>query len=286
MPMARVKSGGAETAMAGVGKRIATMVAALLAGAGAARAVEVERATCPPKISDHGKVAQVIDGDTVRLADGRQVRLVGMQAPKLSLGRASVKDWPLSQEAKAALEKLALGREVGLGFGGEKIDRNGRTLAHLVVEGANAWVQGEMISAGMARVYTWPDNRACATELLAREGEARAAKRGIWALSYYRIRAPLELAQEIDTFQVVEGRVAAAAEVRGRLFLNFGKDYREDFTVTIAPQDMKPFRAIGFDPRTLVGQRIRVRGWVSLSNGPEIEATHPEQIEIVKPAVR
>ena len=138
-----------------------------------------------------------------------------------------------------------------------------------------------MISLGMARVYTWSDNRSCAAELLARESQARAAQRGIWALPFYRIRKPAELDNEIDTFQLVEGRVVSAAVVRGRIFLNFGPDYRTDFTVTIAPQDMKFFRSAGLDPRTLQGKTIRVRGWISLQNGPEIEATHPEQIEIL-----
>ena len=138
-----------------------------------------------------------------------------------------------------------------------------------------------MISAGMARVYTWSDNRACAAELIAREGAARMAKRGIWALPHYRIRSVNELDDEIDTFQIVEGEVVSADESRGRAFLNFGRDYKTDFTVTIAPEDMKLFRAISLNPSTLAGKKIRVRGWIALLNGPEIGVTHPEQIEIL-----
>ena len=145
-----------------------------------------------------------------------------------------------------------------------------------------AQTEGAMISAGMARVYTWPDNRSCAAELLARERDARAAKRGIWALPFYRVRTPAELGDdEIDKFEIVEGQVTSAAEVRGRVFLNFGRDFRTDFTVTIAPDDMKSFRAISLDPRTLTNKNIRVRGWVALLNGPEIGVTHPEQLEIL-----
>ena len=232
--------------------------------------------TCALEIVEHAKVTEVIDGDTVRLADHRQVRLVGTQAPKLSLGRKHFIDWPLGDESKAALEKLALGKAVGLGYGGLKIDRNGRTLAHLYA--GDVWIQGAMIAAGMARVYTWADNRSCIDELLAREREARSASRGIWALPYYRIRKADELASEIDTFQLVEGQVVSAAEVRDRVFLNFGRDYKTDFTLTIAPDHLKLF---GYDPRTLAGKTIRVRGWIVLLNGPEIEATHPEQIEIL-----
>ncbi len=234
------------------------------------------KSNCELEIAEHATVAEVIDGDTVRLTDHRQVRLVGTQAPKLSLGRQNFVDWPLASESRAALEKLVLGKKVGLGYGGLKIDRNGRTLAHLYVDAT--WLQGAMVSEGMARVYTWPDNRSCIDELLAREHEARAATRGIWALPYYRIRKPDELAHEVDTFQLVEGKVLSAAEVRGRVFLNFGADYKSDFTVTIAPEDAKRFT---FDPRALTGKIIRVRGWISLLDGPEIQATHPEQIEIL-----
>lgn len=232
---------------------------------------------CHLDITEHAKVAEIIDGDTVRLADHRQVRLVGTQAPKLSLGRSGFIDWPLSHEAKLALKKLVNNKDVGLGYGGTKIDRNGRTLAHLYA--GNIWVQGEMIASGMARVYTWPDNRSCVAELLAREREARAAARGIWALPYYRIRKPDELAEEIDNFQIVEGQVTSATIVRGRAFLNFGDNFRTDFTVTIAPEDL---RAFPYDPAQLDGKRIRARGWITLLNGPEIQATHPEQIELLR----
>src|SRR3546814_5034081 len=42
----------------------------------------------------------VIDGDTLTLADGREIRLVGIQAPKLALGRTGFQPWPLAEEAK------------------------------------------------------------------------------------------------------------------------------------------------------------------------------------------
>ena len=47
------------------------------------------------------------------------------------------------------------------------------------------------------------------------------------------------------------------------------------------PEDMKFFTAATLDPRTLTGKTVRVRGWISLLNGPEIGLTHPEQIEIL-----
>ena len=37
----------------------------------------------------------------------------------------------------------------------------------------------------------------------------------------------------------------------------------------------------GIDIAAYAGKRVRVRGWVARYNGPMIEATHPEQIEIL-----
>ena len=225
-------------------------------------------------------VAEVIDGDTVVLADGRQVRLVGIQAPKLPLGRPDFVPWPLADRAKAALADIALGRTVGLGFGGRRMDRHGRWLAHLLAPGG-VWVQGELLTRGLARVYSFADNRALAEEMLALEGAARDAGRGIWADPFYRVRAPEEADAETDSFQLVEGRVLSAVVVRGRGYLNFGPDWRSDFTLAIDPQSRRLFEAEGRAVESYTGLRVRARGWLKSFNGPMIEITHPEQIEVL-----
>jgi endonuclease YncB( thermonuclease family) len=235
-----------------------------------------------------GAVVAVVDGDTLMLDDGRQVRLVGIQAPKLPLGREGFETWPLAETAKAALEDLALGREVRLGHGGRQIDRHGRALAHLYrVDGSpgGLWLQGELLARGLARVYSFADNRALVAEMLALEAAARAAGRGIWADPWYRVRDPEDLVQGLadarDSFQIVEGRVADAAVVRKRGYLNFGNDWKSDFTVSIDPAALRLFEAAGLPLDGLEGRRIRVRGWVKSLNGPMIDATHPEQIEVL-----
>ena len=225
-------------------------------------------------------VAEVIDGDTVVLADGRQVRLVGIQAPKLPLGRPDFAPWPLADKAKAALAEIALGRSVELGFGGRRMDRHGRWLAHLLAPGG-LWVQGELLTRGLARVYSFADNRALAAEMLALEDAARDAGRGIWADPFYRVRAPEEADAETDSFQLVEGRVLSAVVVRGRGYLNFGLDWRSDFTLAIDPQSRRLFEAEGRAIESYTGLRVRARGWLKSFNGPMIEITHPEQIEVL-----
>ncbi len=243
-------------------------------------------AAAGPSLADGepGVAAEIVDGDTLVLEDGREVRLVGIQAPKLPLGRAGFKAWPLAGEAKAALAELAQGKRLRLAFGGRRLDRHGRLLAHLFDlsgGGEGRWLQGEMVRRGLARVYSFRDNRALVAELLALEAEARAARRGIWRLSFYRPRDAAEAGRYIGGFELVEGRVVKAAEVRGRVYLNFGQDWRQDFTATISPGERETFAAAGVDLLGLAGRRVRVRGWLKSYNGPMIEVTHPEQIEVI-----
>jgi endonuclease YncB( thermonuclease family) len=241
---------------------------------------------CGLRPGGSGRVAGVIDGDTVVLEDGSEVRLVGTQAPKLPLGRRGFPTWPLAPEARAALESLTLGKRVELRYGGERIDRHGRKLAHLFVESDGPlWVQGEMVRRGLARTYSFADNRSCVRELQSREATARTGRRGIWTNGYYRLRdaaEPAALLRLVDTYQLVEGRVLAAADVRGRIFLNFGPNYRDDFTAVVAPGDARRFRGGPIDLLALEGRRVRVRGWLENHNGPSIDVTHPEQIEIIE----
>ncbi len=245
-------------------------------------------ATPPSDASRAFDVVEVVDGDTIVLDDRSEVRMVGIQAPKLPLGRRNFPEWPLAPEARDAAVDIASRREVVLWSGGSDEDRHGRRLAHTYVrdgQGGTIWFQGEMLRRGLARVYTFPDNRACVADLLAREAAAREEGLGMWSLDTYRIINANELDRlnsREGSYELIEGRVREAKLINGRVYLNFGTDYREDFTVTISPRDMKLFRDAGVDPTDYEGRIVRARGWVRLFNGPSIDATHPEQIEVIR----
>ena len=85
-----------------------------------------------------------------------------------------------------------------------------------------------------------------------------------------------------NTFQIVEGVVRGAAVVNKWGFLNFGKNYRDDFTAVVRRRDLGQFEKAGMDFEELRGKRVRVRGWLGNRNGPKIDVTHPEQIELVQ----
>jgi endonuclease YncB( thermonuclease family) len=241
---------------------------------------------CDLSPPETGTVATVVDGETVALADGRTVRLIGAKVPMPPLGWRGDDPWPLVDEARAELSALAAGRTVELRFGGLRQDRHGHLLAHVfVVEGdSRLWLQEALIAKGLARVYSFPDNRACVTELLTREREAREKRLGLWSSSAYRIVSAVDverLGRLIHSYQLVEGTVLAVGEGGGRLYLNFASDWRSDFTVSVARKDEGAFAAAGIDLRNLTGKRVRARGFLAWRNGPMIEASHPEQIELL-----
>lgn len=230
-------------------------------------------------------VAAVPDGGTLVLDNGDKVRLIGMQAPKLAMGRAGIEDWPLAETARQTLENMVLGQKVSLKFGGTQKDRHGRVLAQ-VFTGPNQdiSVQAAMVAAGMARVYGFADNRACLDDLLAAERSARRDLKGIWADPFFAIQdaaRPGELLDRRDRFELVEGRVLLVDQVRDRIYFNFGRYWKEDFTLIMDKSAIKLFEPAGVDPFGFEGALVRVRGWIEERDGPMMALTHPEQIEVV-----
>ena len=72
-------------------------------------------------------VVEIVDGDTIRLDDGEQVRLVDLQAQKLPSGRPNFKAWPLADKSKDAHARLALGKRLHLdSMGGNGNGTGGR----------------------------------------------------------------------------------------------------------------------------------------------------------------
>ena len=238
----------------------------------------------PDQPADGGQavVSAVIDGDTVVLADGRQLRLAGIAAPKRPLDRPDDAPWPLADTARSALATLVVGKTVQLAASGTGSDRYGRIVAQLrTADGI--WVEGELLRGGLARVCSTADDRARVGEMLALEGEARAAGRGLWSDPYYRVRPADDAGDAIGSFQLVEGKAGRVTTIHGVTYVEFGADWRSDFTVAIGAPARRLFVAAGLAPDSLAGRRIRVRGWLRSRYGPLIEATHPEQIELLPP---
>jgi len=222
-------------------------------------------------------IAAAIDGDTLQLADGRLLRLAAIMAPKGAE--------PLAAAASTAFAEAA-GRSLLLEFGPRQMDRHGRLLAQAWLAAADgtkeAWLQAMLVGEGLARVAGTEDTRASVLELLRIEEQARNARRGLWADPAYRVRTPDDLGAALNSFQIVQGRVLAVALVRSGGYLNFGADYKTDFTLSFSRESLRRLQESGLVFKSLQGVRLRARGWLRSFNGPLIDITHPEQIEVLE----
>jgi len=213
-------------------------------------------------VDERATVAQVIDGDTLRLRDGRSVRFIGINTPEI--GRQGKPSEPLAEAARKTLQTL-LGKNatVGLRFGRERQDRYGRVLAHVYLSGGKS-VEAALLAAGLAAQIVVPPNVAMLACYRAVEARARRAAKGVWR-GIYRPVPVNEVPRDARGFRIIRGRVVRVGESRRSLWLNFrprpGEGPREGVVVRIAREDLRWFG--GIQPQTLRGKTIIVRGWLS-----------------------
>ncbi len=255
-----VRIAGAVTALAG-----------LIVGACCGPAL----AACELPLQGDGRVDSVLDARTFRLADGREVRLAGLE---LAAGEAD--------RSKAALASLIGERDVALHGADDTPDRYGRQTAFVVLKGLTTPVQFELLSRGEALVSATVSDKACSSALLDAEAAARAARRGIWSGSAALKNAerPDDILAGKGRFAVVEGTVTSARLAGATFYVNFGRRWTRDFAVTISRRMMASVEASGVDLKSLKDKRVRVRGWIEKRGGPRIEVTHAGQIELMDAA--
>ena len=241
----------------------ATAATALVSGATAQEACKL------PGLGT-ATVASVRDGRTLLLTDGRELRLAAIEADDAS---------------RAALNALAAGRTLQLEKLGPEQDRYGRVVAIAYTDDARESLQQVMLAQGQARVSGRVGNRPCAELLLKAEHTARATVRGIWADPNFAPLPSHDIARITAVrgqFALVEGKVLSVRESGATIYVNFGRRWTQDFAVTILKRHRRDFAAAGIEPKELEGRRIRVRGWVEQRRGPMMEASVPEQIEVIR----
>jgi endonuclease YncB( thermonuclease family) len=252
-------------------------VAALLPASGFAEPIPA----CAGAVEIGGTVVSRIEQNGVLITtDGIAIRLEGIRLPSARQDRAP---GVYTDQAYGLARELTRSRSVTLTAVEPKQDRYDRVRAQVFANSTDnqVWVQKRLLELGLARVAIAPDRTECAAELFAAEAAARVAHRGLWASPSYAIRTPETVAADIGTFQVVEGRVLSTNMNGGRVYLDFGLDWRTDFTATISPEDRVKFDSLGIDPRRYEGKMVRVRGLVQQLNGPSIEIANPQSVEVL-----
>ncbi|MGE3229535.1 MAG: thermonuclease family protein [Hyphomicrobium sp.] len=236
--------------------------------------------TCRLEDDTRAGVTRVVDGETLALDDGRTLRLAGALATK-----------PDDPSAVRALEALVAGRTLALRTDGRRSDRYGRVLAQAFLVplgeagGEEVWVQNRLVRDGMARASALPGNGTCLALLLAAEREARLTRRGLWRDVRYRVRAADDaraLMSLVGQFALVAGRVAGVTRTRQTVFINFGADWRRDFTATLPGRIAEKSEEEAGWLLALEGKSVRVRGWIERRNGPLIALGSADEIEVLE----
>ncbi len=226
------------------------------------------------------KVTKVIDPLTFMGEDKNIYSLSGIEIPNLQTGK---KDFTL--EASKTLALLIEDKDLKLYTTKTRdkgrINRMNQMLVQAELKQARIWIQGELLAAGLARVKTTAGNPEMRDAMLAIEAKARDAKKGLWVDNALQVLTPETAIGHENSFAIIEGTPKAAAITRNMIFLNYGDDYKKDFTVGIPTSLRVAFSKKKINPLQMANTKIRVRGWVQSYNGPFIEIDHPEQIEIL-----
>jgi endonuclease YncB( thermonuclease family) len=196
-------------------------------------------------------VQRVVDGDTLRLNDGRSVRMIGLNTPEL--GKKGRSDEPFAVAARKRLEALVSASDgrVGLLPGKESKDHYGRTLAHVYsADGAN--LEAQMLAEGLGFLVAVPPNVDLVDCQQAAERSARQAALGIWRQS------PVLKADQISAsgFAVLSGRVSKVQRNRGGVWI----ELQDSVVLRVAPNLLARFDAAALEK--LKGRQIEARGWV------------------------
>lgn len=235
------------------------------------------------KTGGRGKIRAVIDPMTIQLGGGKTIRLAGIEVPDADPARPG----DIAISAQELLKSLASGKSAALHVSRDRVrgrsNRLGQTLAQVELEGGKdapaQWLQGALLEKGLARVRPETDSPELVKRMLDIEARARAGRVGLWALPEYAVLSHEAAAGKIGSFQIVEGVLREVSAVRGTLYLNFGDNWRTDFSGGIEPQARTALTRAGIKPLDWKGKRVRLRGFVEERNGPYIAIDFPSQIE-------
>lgn len=225
------------------------------------------------------QIRKVIDGDTVVLANGQHLRIIGINTPEMNFGkrRQSEGPQPYAKEARLYLNRwIENSKQVYVSVGKEQKDRYGRTLAHLYSSlhrdprldgsGVRYNIAAQLIRRGLGFYIAIPPNLGQSACLKQVESQARAERLGLW--QSFTAQHP-ENGKSLKTgFQLVSGRIVKVSKAANSWWLEFNGQ----LVLRISSKNTGYFGTQKL--RALVGHSVSVRGWV-IDRGSKYE-NHPK----------
>jgi hypothetical protein len=225
-------------------------------------------APCQFESQGEGRVAAIVDARSLRLDDGREIRLTGIET---------------TAATKQALTSLLVGRDVTLRSADDTPDRYGRQGALVFIGDNETSVQAALLAQGNAIVSAEITDKDCAAALMTSEAQARRQKMGNWTdpTAIKNAESPDDILARIGRFMVVEGKVLSVRQAGATTYLNFGRNWTRGFAVTISRRMLPAFENAGISLKSLENKRVRVRGWVEGNTGPRIDVRLVGQVELL-----
>jgi hypothetical protein len=257
-----------------VSRRIAVITArALLAVLGGSFASPPAHAACLPPEGPPQLVERIEDARTIVLRDGTRLRLTSVEPAVDFLGAGP-------DPLPARLAALLADAPVAFRAVTEAPDRHGRIPALLFLA-SGEFLQEKLVAEGLAVAFAAEADLPCFEDLRAAERIARDSRAGAW-----RDAKPLPadrpdlVAARIGRFAILEGRVLSVGTRYTATWLDFGRTWKTDVTVRIDRADRQKFGGEAA-LEALAGRDVMVRGYLSDSGGPLLEAGSPASVELL-----
>lgn len=219
------------------------------------------------------KVKDVRPTGQIVLANGKTILLDDIRIPV-----------PLQETAVAKLKLLFKDVQIGIYVPPTTpvnvyTDKIGNIIGHVMTE-KRAWVQSLLVSNGLA----WVDPSANKTNLtyaLNRyEERAMQLRNGMWNMPEFSIKNISDIKNYIGSYQIFEG-VVVGCSYENPTYISFGRN-KGDFMALLMPDlEHELVEKTGLTDRDMIGQKVRIRGWVEDKNGPAIILRQADQMEII-----
>ena len=238
---------------------------------------------CPSQHYDASAIVKYVhDGDTVKLDDGRKIRLIGINAPELARdGRKAEKHALAARDLLRSLLSKH-NNHIQIVHGKERKDHYQRLLAHLFLpDGTN--LQAQLLSYGLAAAITIPPNKHFSSCYQQIEKRAYCEKKGLWS---HKIPTLADLDDSANGFHILKGKLQAIQKSRKGLWLTL----EHGLSLRITTQQLALFDQQRL--KSLIGQSIIVRGWLQPKRNPKpgqrfyMQLKHPSSIEEEKKALK
>lgn len=213
-------------------------------------------ADCMPAGSgENAVVDRVYDGDTIKLKDGRHVRILGVNAPEVDHGKEKTGQ-PLGEESRKAAEAFfKANKNVRLFYDEQRVDRYERTLAHVYDAQGNS-LSASLLRSGLGFHVAIPPNLSLNDCLIGQEAIARKKGLGVWSHAGWQAKPASSLTMDDTGFQRIRGKV-----VNVRKAQSIWLELDGALVIKITPTDLKNFPAINW--ASWKGKEVEVRGWVT-----------------------